>query len=200
MMSQQPLRITPHILLSSYEQGVFPMAHQDGHIYWYDPDPRTIIPLDGRFHVSRRLKRTIRQQPYDIRLNTNFRGVMLGCAAPAPGRESTWINDEIIQAYTWLHNLGYAHSVEAWQDGTLVGGLYGVSLCGLYAGESMFSFAKDASKICLVYLVHHLQAKGFTLLDTQFNTPHLARFGAIDICRDEYRKMLANAMKIYPVF
>ena len=100
------------------------MAHQNGNIYWYDPDPRTIIPLDDRFHVSRSLRRTIRKQPYEIRFDTDFRAVMMGCAAPAPGRESTWISDEIVQAYTWLHYLGFAHSVEAWQDGTLVGGLY----------------------------------------------------------------------------
>lgn len=194
--AKHALRLTPNILLSSYAQGIFPMAHQDGNIYWYNPDPRTIIPLDNRFHVPRRLKQTIKQRPYEIRFDTNFRGVMLGCAAPAPGRESTWISDEIIQAYTWLHHLGYAHCVEAWQDGTLVGGLYGVTLRGLYAGESMFSYAKDASKICLVYLIEHLREQRFTLLDTQFNTPHLARFGAIEIPREQYEHQLNEAMKV----
>ncbi|MCC6606824.1 MAG: leucyl/phenylalanyl-tRNA--protein transferase [Anaerolineae bacterium] len=185
--------LTPQMLLSAYCQGVFPMAHEDGRIYWYDPDPRAIIPLD-RFHVSRSLERTIRQHSFEIRLNTAFTAVIKACAASAPGREETWINDDIIQAYTRLHRLGFAHSVEAWQAGELVGGLYGVAIGGFFAGESMFSTVTDSSKVALVYLVEHLRRRRFRLLDTQFMTEHLRRFGAEEISAAEYRQRLGQAL------
>lgn len=167
------------------------MAHEDGRIYWYDPDPRAIIPLD-RFHVSRSLRRIIRQQRFDIRIDTAFAAVMEACAAP--GRGETWINEEIIQAYTRLHRLGFAHSVEAWQGGELVGGLYGVAIGGLFAGESMFSHVRDSSKVALAFLVAHLNERGFQLLDTQFMTEHLRSLGAIEIPASEYKKRLGHAL------
>ncbi len=189
------MRLTPQLLLAAYSQGVFPMGHDDGEIYWYDPDPRTILPLDT-FHVPRSLKQRIRRGGFTVRLNTAFRAVMLACAAPAPGRDHTWITAEIVDAYCVLHEYGYAHSVETWIDGRLVGGLYGVALGGLFAGESMFSQVTDASKIALVYLVDRLRANGFVLHDTQFMTEHLRRFGAVEIPRDEYHQRLAQALTI----
>lgn len=189
------MQLTPHLLLNAYYQGVFPMAHDDGEIYWYDPDPRAIIPLD-EFHIPRRLARTMRRGGFEIRFDFDFRAVMTACAKSAPDRESTWINDSIIDSYTQLHQLGFAHSVETWIDGRLAGGLYGVSLQALFAGESMFSLAPDTSKIALVFLVEHLRKQGFTLLDTQFLTPHLQRFGAIEIPRAEYKRRLTEALRI----
>lgn len=185
--------LAPNLLLSAYAQGIFPMAHEDGKIYWYDPDPRAILPLDG-LHIPRRLKQKINREPFDLRINTNFRGVMLACAKLTKNRRSTWIDDNILESYVLLHRLGYAHSVEAWQDGELVGGLYGVALRGLFAGESMFHRATDASKICLVYLVDHLRKRGFQLLDVQFQTPHLAKFGVIEIPRETYKQRLEIAL------
>lgn len=169
------------------------MAHEDGRIYWYDPDPRAIIPLD-HFHISRSLRRTIRQQQFEIRIDTAFTAVMEACAAPAPGREETWISPDIIQAYTRLHRLGFAHSVEAWQEGELVGGLYGVAVGGLFAGESMFSLVRDSSKVALAFLIAHLNERNFCLLDTQFMTEHLRGFGAIEISADEYKMRLGRAL------
>jgi leucyl/phenylalanyl-tRNA--protein transferase len=185
--------LSPQTLLSAYCQGVFPMAHEDGQIYWYDPDPRAIIPLD-HFHISRSLQRTIRKQLFDIRINTAFTAVMEACAAPAEGREETWISEEIIQAYTRLHHLGFAHSVETWQAGQLVGGLYGVAIGGFFAGESMFSYERDSSKVALAFLVGHLNERKFRLLDTQFLTEHLCRFGAIEIPTMEYKMRLGQAL------
>jgi leucyl/phenylalanyl-tRNA--protein transferase len=194
----QSMKITPELLINAYAQGIFPMAHR-GRIYWYDPDPRTILPLDG-FHVPRRLQRVIRQNRFEIRLDSDFRGVMQACALPAPGRPTTWINDELIDLYVALHRAGFAHSVETWQNGQMVGGLYGVTLRGLFAGESMFSRVRDASKVALVHLVERLRAGGFVLLDTQFTTPHLLRFGAIEIPRAEYHRRLADALRIQADF
>lgn len=187
-------QLTPQLLINAYSQGIFPMA-EDDEIYWFDPDPRAIIPLNG-FHVSRSLRRAVRQKRFDVRLNTAFSAVMRACAAPAPGRESTWISEEFIEVYTRLHHLGFAHSVESWQNGELVGGLYGVSVCGLFAGESMFSRARDASKVALVHLVEHLNAQNFVLLDTQFMTEHLRQFGAIEIPRAEYHLRLQKALGV----
>ncbi len=189
------MRLTPQLLLAAYSQGVFPMGHDDGEIYWYDPDPRTILPLET-FHVPRSLKQRIRRGGFTVCLNTAFRAVMSACAAPAPGREHTWITAEIVDAYSVLHEYGYAHSVETWLDGRLVGGLYGVALGGLFAGESMFSHVTDASKIALVFLVERLRANGFVLHDTQFMTEHLRRFGAVEIPRSEYHQRLAQALTI----
>lgn len=171
------------------------MAHDDGDLYWHDPDPRAIIPLN-EFHVSRSLKRTIKKGLFEIRLNTAFADVMAGCAAPAPDREETWINEDIFEAYTYLHGLGFAHSVETWQNGKLVGGLYGVALHGLFAGESMFSRERDASKIALVYLVEHLKKKGFLLLDIQYMTDHLQHFGAVEIPAKAYKARLQVALTL----
>lgn len=189
------MTLNPNLLLSAYSQGIFPMADEDGQIYWYDPDPRAILPLE-KFHTPRSLKRTIKKALFDIRINTAFTAVMQACAAPAPGREQTWISDEIITAYTTLHRLGFAHSVEAWLEGELVGGLYGVALNGLFAGESMFSQVTDSSKVALVYLVQRLQARGFFLLDIQFMTGHLRRFGAKEISAAAYKQRLAFALSI----
>ena len=193
------LRLDPHQLLYAYAQGIFPMAHEDGNIYWYDPDPRAILPLD-QFHVPRRLARTVRQEPFDLRVDTAFREVIEACAAPAPGRESTWISADIVEAYDRLHGLSFAHSVEAWQDGRLVGGLYGVAINSFFAGESMFSRERDASKVTLVHLVERLTAKGFLLLDIQFLTAHFRQFGAKEIPRRDYKTLLAQALNKDNVF
>lgn len=190
------MELTPQLLLSAYSQGYFPMADEFGNIYWFDPDPRAIIPLDERFHVSKRLARTVRRGVFEIRVDTAFRAVMEACAA----RDETWISDELIEVYTELHRMGFAHSVESWRDGELVGGLYGVALRGLFAGESMFSRQRDASKVALVHLVERLRAGGFTLLDTQFITPHLARFGAVEIPKSEYLLLLSDAMGVFAEF
>lgn len=187
------LVLTPELLLSAYSQGIFPMAEEDGTIYWYDPDPRAIIPLD-RFHVSRSLSRTLKKNRFEIRINQAFTAVMQACAAPAPGREKSWISAQIIKAYTQLNRLGFAHSVEAWCGGKLVGGLYGVTLRGLFAGESMFSSEPDASKVALVYLVNRLRDRHYRLLDVQFLTEHLRQFGATEISSEVYKKLLGQAM------
>ncbi len=171
------------------------MSGEDGVIRWYDPQPRAIIPLD-QFHVPKRLARTIRSGQYEIRFNTSFSQVMQACAQPAPGRETTWISPEFVTAYTELHRRGFAHSVEAWQDGMLVGGLYGVAIRALFAGESMFSLARDSSKVALVHLVERLQRGGYQLLDTQFiSGDHMLQFGTIEISRAEYRQRLADALR-----
>ncbi len=193
------MKLTSALLLNAYSQGIFPMADDDGTIYWYDPDPRAIIPLD-RFHVPRSLTRTIRRSQFEVRVDTAFRAVMEACAEPAPGRDVTWISQEFITVYSELHDLGFAHSVEIWREGELVGGLYGVSLAGLFAGESMFSRAADASKVALVYLVERLRRGGFVLLDTQFMTDHLRRFGTIEISRTEYHVRLIHALKRWARF
>lgn len=181
-------------LLYAYTQGIFPMAHEDGEIYWYDPDPRAILPLDDHFHVPSRLARTVRQEPFTIRVNSAFRATMEACASPAPGRQSTWISKQIIDSYVLLHQLGFAHSVEAWQGERLVGGLYGVAINSFFAGESMFSWERDASKVALVHLVKRLRRRRFLLLDIQFMTEHLAQFGATEVPRLEYHQMLEQAL------
>ncbi len=185
--------LTPEILLSAYSQGIFPMAHEneDGAIYWYDPDPRAILPLDG-FHVPRSLARAMKKRPFEIRVDTAFTAVMHACAQ----REPTWISAEIIAAYTRLHKLGFAHSVESWVDGKLAGGLYGVALRGLFAGESMFSRETNASKIALVYLVRRLRERGYQLLDIQFMTAHLRQFGAVEIPSAVYKQRLEQALRV----
>jgi leucyl/phenylalanyl-tRNA--protein transferase len=197
-------RLTPEILLRAYAEGLFPMAERrdDPTLYWVSPQLRGILPLDG-FHVPRRLARTVRSGRFAVTTDQAFVEVMRGCAAPAPGREQSWINDEILRLYTALAASGHAHSVECWQDGELVGGLYGVRLGAAFFGESMFSRARDASKVALVHLVAMLQAGGFTLLDTQFLTAHLSGFGAIEIPRDDYLALLKQALArdaIWPTF
>jgi len=188
-------RLTPEILLRAYAEGLFPMAERRGDptLYWVSPEKRGIFPLDT-FHVPRRLARTVRSDRFIVTADAAFRDVMLACAAPAPGREETWINDEILRLYTALHAGGHAHSIECWQDGELVGGLYGVRLGAAFFGESMFSRARDASKVALVHLVDTLKRGGFTLLDTQFLTSHLASLGAVEVSRAEYLALLNQAL------
>jgi leucyl/phenylalanyl-tRNA--protein transferase len=188
-------RLTPEILLRAYAEGLFPMAERRGDptLYWISPDKRGIIPLDA-FHVPRRLARTMRSDVFQVTSDRCFRQVMEACAAPAPGRTESWINDEILRLYTALHASGHAHSVECWQDGELAGGLYGVRLGAAFFGESMFSRRRDASKVALVYLVEGLKRGGFVLLDTQFITAHLARFGAVEIPRERYLSKLHDAL------
>ena len=195
MARKQDLTITPDILLRAYSIGLFPMADSadDPELFWVEPELRGIIPLD-EFHVSKSLAKAMAKKPFDIRFDTAFSLVVEKCAEPAPDRPSTWINGEIRQLYNALHDMGHAHSVEAWEGDELVGGLYGVSLGSAFFGESMFSRRTNASKICLVHLVERLKAQGFTLLDTQFTTDHLKTFGAIDISKEDYRVLLEEAM------
>jgi leucyl/phenylalanyl-tRNA---protein transferase len=183
--------IAPEVLLQGYRLGVFPMAMENGAIEWFSPDPRGVLPLDG-FHVPHGLHRVLRQGFFEIRVDTEFEQVMRRCAE----RPETWINAEIIESYTGLHELGSAHSVESWREGKLVGGLYGVSLGGAFFGESMFHDITDASKVALCALVERLRARKFVLLDTQWLTPHLQRFGAIEISRRQYMHALSRAVSL----
>lgn len=197
MSNRTSYKLTPAILLRAYAAGIFPMANNAAskELRWFDPPIRAIIPLDEHFHIPRRLKRTIRHRPFTIKFDASFRDVMLACAAPRPDHPETWINNEIVRLYTELHHMGHAHSIEAWQDNQLVGGLYGVSLGTAFFGESMFSRVTDASKIALVYLVALMRYCGLTLLDTQFQTDHLARFGTFEITRDHYHHLLTVALQ-----
>jgi leucyl/phenylalanyl-tRNA--protein transferase len=187
--------ITPEMLLRAYACGIFPMAESvdDPTLFWVEPEQRGIIPLDG-FRISSRLARTVRSDAFTVRIDTAFKAVIDGCAAPQPGRDSTWINKRIRDLYTGLYDIGYCHSIEAWLDGDLVGGLYGVSLGRAFFGESMFHRARDASKVALVHLVARLIAGGFVLLDTQFVTEHLRSFGATEVPRRRYRALLDKAI------
>lgn len=183
--------ITPELLLHAYASGVFPMSESadDPEIFWVDPRHRGIFELDS-FHISRSLARRIRADPFGITLNKDFVGVVRGCA----DREETWINQQIFDLYEQLHEMGSAHSLELWEGGALIGGVYGVAIGGAFFGESMFSRRKDASKIALAYLVDRLRLTGFSLFDTQFLTPHLASLGAIEIPRADYKKRLEKAL------
>jgi leucyl/phenylalanyl-tRNA--protein transferase len=194
-MASDKHAITPEILLRAYAAGMFPMAESadDPEVFWVQPKVRGIIPLEN-FHVSKSLAKKIRQKPFDIRVNTAFDRVIELCAEPTDDRPTTWINPMILTLYRELHRMGYTHSVEAWLGENLVGGLYGVSLGSAFFGESMFSRRTDASKICLVHLVERLRERRFTLLDTQFTTDHLKTFGAIDIPRKDYERLLEVAM------
>ncbi|MBI3586071.1 MAG: leucyl/phenylalanyl-tRNA--protein transferase [Ignavibacteriales bacterium] len=184
--------IEPQFLLMAYCNGYFPMADsKTGEIGWYSPDPRTIFDLN-EFNVPRSLRLTIKKNLFEIRLNTRFEEVMRKCGE----REETWISEDIIQSYVELHRLRFAHSVEAWKENKLVGGLYGVAIGGAFFGESMFSRERDASKVALVYLVERMKERGFELLDTQYSTPHLTRFGAKEIPREEYLERLKTAIKL----
>lgn len=193
--------LTPELLLRAYTVGVFPMAEsRDADtISWIDPRSRGILPLDG-LHVSKSLRKTIRKRPFDIRCNTAFPEVIRECAKRTVGRRETWINPQIEDAVIRLNEMGYAHSVECWKDNTLVGGLYGVALGGVFFGESMFSRASDASKVALVHLVARLRLGRFKLLDTQFTTDHLKRFGAIDVPAREFLIKLESALAIHCLF
>ena len=183
--------IEPELLLQGYRLGVFPMAMEDDSIAWFSPDPRAIIPLED-FHVPHALGRVARKKIFEIKIDNRFGEIIRACAK----RNDTWINREIIESYEELHELGYAHSVEAWSEGKLAGGLYGVAIGGAFFGESMFHRVTDASKIALVALVEHLRARKFALLDTQWTTPHLQQFGAIEIARERYVKMLRRAVEL----
>jgi leucyl/phenylalanyl-tRNA---protein transferase len=188
-------RIPPELLIRAYASGVFPMSESadDPEVFWVRPETRGIIPLHG-FHMPKSLAKTIRQHRFDIRRDTDFDGVIDGCAESRPGRRRTWINGPIREAYAELFRRGHCHTVEAWLEGQLVGGLYGVTLGRAFFGESMFARERDASKVCLAHLVEHLKARGFELLDTQFTTEHLKRFGAVDVPRSRYERMLAEAL------
>ena len=189
--------LDPDLLIRAYSAGIFPMgdARDVDDVYWVEPKRRGIIPLEG-FHLSHSLAKLLRRDMFEHRTNSAFTEVMRRCAAPGPGRLESWINDPILTAYTELHARGLAHSVECWRGGALVGGLYGVSLGGAFFGESMFTITRDASKAALAHLVARLKFGGFKLLDTQFVTPHLAGFGAIEISRDAYRGALSDALGV----
>ncbi len=190
------LDLTPELLLRAYAVGIFPMAEsaEDDRLAWFDPDPRGIIPLDD-FHVPRRLARSVRSGLYAVTADSDFAAVIDGCAERAADRPKTWINARIRALCLDLHAAGYAHSVEVWRGEALVGGLYGVALGGAFFGESMFSRARDASKVALVHLVARLRHCGFSLLDSQFATEHLTQFGVIEIPRSDYRARLARALR-----
>jgi leucyl/phenylalanyl-tRNA--protein transferase len=187
--------ITPQILLKAYAAGIFPMAEsaEDNALYWIEPEQRGIIPLDGLI-VSRSLRKSVKRGIFSIRIDSAFPEVIAGCAAKYPGRGSTWINSRIRSLYGQLFKMGCCHTVEAWHDGRLVGGLYGVRIGGAFFGESMFSLMADASKVALVHLVARLRVGGFTLLDAQFMNPHLARLGAVPLTRIEYHDLLEPAL------
>lgn len=187
--------LEPGVLLNAYCQGLFPMGMDDGSIGWYLPESRGILPVDG-FHVPRRFERYLRTHPFEVRWDTAFEDVMKGCA----DREETWINDTIIESYTWLHHLGYAHSAEVWREGRLVGGVYGVAIGGAFFGESMFSRETQASKVALVALQRRLRERGFVLHDTQWTTPHLAMFGGHEIPCKEYLRRLEKALQARATF
>ena len=190
MRSRPKQIIDPELLLRAYALGWFPMGTgRRGRIEWFSPDPRGILPI-GTFHAPSRLKRVVRQARFEIKIDTAFEAVMRACA----GRDETWITEDILGSYVSLHRLGFAHSVETWQDGVLVGGLSGVAMGGAFFGESMFHTVTDASKVALVALVERLRARGFGLLDTQWVTPHLLQFGAMEIPRAEYLERLAAAL------
>jgi leucyl/phenylalanyl-tRNA--protein transferase len=193
-----PDRPSPRMLLLAYQHGIFPMADPDtGRLEWFSPDPRGVIPL-ASFHVPRSLGRVVRSGRFEIRIDTAFERVIRACAGARTSENRTWISPHLIRAYIGLHEMGHAHSVEAWLGGSLVGGLYGVSIAGAFFGESMFSAAgaggSNASKVCLVHLVERLKSRGFTLLDTQFWNEHLSQFGCIEVPRERYLAMLAAAI------
>ena len=196
-MSGRRLTLTPDGVELAYRHGIFPMADEgSGEILWFRPDPRAIIPLDG-FHISRSLTRTLRRGIFEVRVDTDFEGVMRGCADRPEG---TWISERFVEVYGALHRAGKAHSVEAWRDGRLVGGAYGLALGGAFMAESMFHRETDASKVALTALVARLQERGFTLLDVQYVTPHLESLGAVDITRREYERRLERALALDRTF
>jgi leucyl/phenylalanyl-tRNA---protein transferase len=188
-------RLTSEWLLDAYSHGIFPWPIFDGTdvVVWWSPDPRAIFELD-HLHVSRRLARTCRSGAFEVTCDRDFAGVIRGCATSAQRRHNTWLTPKMIEAYTRLHGLGHAHSVEVWRAGQLVGGTYGVTLGGFYAGESMFHRVRDASKVALVHLVRHLGARGYTLFDVQQATAHTVSLGAVEIERHEFLRRLADAL------
>lgn len=195
------MKITPDIVLKAYATGIFPMSEgrDEPEMFWVDPEKRGVLPLDG-FHLPRRLRRTVRQDAFTIRIDSAFEDVMSACAEPASGRWTTWINREIQELFTELHQRGFAHSIEAWEGDELVGGLYGIALGAAFFGESMFSRRTDASKVALVHLIARLRLASFRLLDTQFITEHLRQFGAVEISRADYHSRLTRALSEYSDF
>lgn len=198
--------LTPDILLAAYSQGLFPMAQgaDNPEVHWYCPEMRGQLSIPN-MHIPRRLRKTVRQmkiggKPYEIRINTDFEGVMKACAVVTDNRSETWINAEILTAYCALHTKGYAHSVECWQDGKMVGGLYGIALGGAFFGESMFSTTRDASKVALVHLVARLSHAGYTILDTQFTNDHLEQFGVYELSHKNYIEKLTPILSLSCVF
>ena len=194
-MSRRSFEVTPDLMLRAYRAGLFPMAEtrRGDRLYWLDPELRGVLPLDG-FHLPRRLLRTVLSGGFEVIADRDFAATIAACAEVVPGREDTWINPEIERLFTELHRLGHAHSVECRQHGRLVGGLYGVVMGSAFFGESMFSRARDASKVALAHLVARMRLGGFRLLDTQFVTDHLAQFGAIEVPRDAYKVLLAASV------
>jgi leucyl/phenylalanyl-tRNA---protein transferase len=190
------VEITPQVLLKAYACGIFPMAEaaDDPALYWIEPQARGILPLDD-YHIAKRLKRTVKQDIFDVRIDSDFPAVIAGCGSARAGRDTTWINDKIRRLYGDLYDLGYCHTVETWRDGRLVGGLYGVALEGAFFGESMFSYETDASKVALVHLLARLVAGGFTLLDCQFVTEHLRQFGTVEVDRKTFHRHLEHALR-----
>src|SRR5262249_55206426 len=184
--------LRPERLLTAYRRGIFPWFDEYGPVLWWSPDPRAVFELDG-FHVPRRLRRTIRSGRFTVTVNRDFAGVLRGCA-DRPG-EGTWLTPDMVAAYQALHGLGHAHSVEVWHEGALAGGLYGVALGGLFAGESMFTRVRDASKVALAFVVDRLRERGFELFDIQFVTEHTGRLGAVEIPRKEYLARLRRALR-----
>jgi leucyl/phenylalanyl-tRNA--protein transferase len=187
------MRLDPDSLLTAYASGAFPMADEGNKIHWYTADPRGVLPLDT-FHIPQTLRQLIRQKKFEIRINFDFENTMRACMTARPGK-TTWINQELIAAFTRLHEIGHAHSVEAWRNNQLAGGLYGVSLGAAFFGESMFHHQRDASKVALAALVDRLNERGYELLDTQSCTQHLKRFGTIEIPEADYLARLAKALK-----
>ncbi|WP_439557956.1 leucyl/phenylalanyl-tRNA--protein transferase [Dyadobacter sp.] len=187
--------LSPDDILNGYINGIFPMAEADGTIYWYSPNPRAIIPLNA-YKPSKSLRPILNKNYFEIRIDSDFEGVMRGCAAPRTKEPGTWISEDIIESYSELHRFGYAHSVEAYRENRLVGGLYGVSINGVFFGESMFTVESNASKVAFHYLIEILKHNGFRLLDTQFINDNVLRYGAIEIPREEYLDMLGKALKV----
>lgn len=187
------MEITPALLLHAYRHGLFPMAHPEvgNSIFWYAPDPRAVLPIDS-FRIPKNLTKLVLRKPFEVVTDRDFEGVVRGCAE----RVSTWISEEIITIYTQLHQMGYAHSVECWKDGRLAGGLYGVAIRGAFFGESMFFRIRDASKVAFVHLVRRLKEGGYVLLDTQYATEHLKRFGVVEIPKVEYECRLEDALRV----
>ncbi len=196
MPNDLPPDLQPDVLLSAYAQGIFPMDDEAEDLRWFRPQMRGLLPLDDRFHVGKNLRKRVRQQRFEVTTDRDFESVMRACA---DGREM-WISPRMIAAYVRLHRVGFAHSVEVWRQGELVGGLYGVAIGGAFCGESMFARATDASKVALVYLVDTLRRHGFRLLDTQWTTDHLAQFGAHEVGADRYEQLLSDALTIRPVW
>jgi len=196
------VEITPEVLIKAYTVGIFPMAESadDPSLFWVEPEARGVIPLDSSFHISKRLARTIRSDKFEVHVDRDFDAVIDACAAPAAGRDSTWINKRIRNLYRALFDRRQCHTVEAWRDGRLVGGLYGVKIGAAFFGESMFHFERDASKVALAHLVARLKVGGFKLLDAQFVTDHLKSMGAAEVSRVEYQNLLAKAVAAHAQF